>query len=103
MLRPFILRRESLSKMNGNLYIEVLERISVKRQTWERSFDGGKTWAPVDWSAYPFFPFAHVEVGNMLLAVDPKAEWTERHLLSPEKFKQLYPERSQDEHRDGGV
>lgn len=40
--------------------VKIVERINCKKQTWERSYDDGKTWEPVDWSAYPCFPFTSV-------------------------------------------
>jgi hypothetical protein len=44
--------------------VEIWERISAKNSTWERSFDGGKTWEPADWSTYPCFPFISTDFPN---------------------------------------
>lgn len=64
-------------------YVEIWERVNFKRETWERSFDLGKTWELVDWSMCPCFPF---------LSSEPKDyPWIGARMITETERDKLYP------------
>lgn len=70
--------------MDSYPYVEIWERVSVRHESWERSFDKGKTWEPVDWSMYPFFPFSSINLDAAFIGA---------RTLTVDEFKKLYPDK----------
>lgn len=67
-------------------YIEIWERVGFSKGeavTWERSFDRGKTWEPVNWPSKP--PFIGVNLTPEVNSL------TQTQLMSREEAEMRWP------------